>query len=1480
MTNPLPLTNVSTTVFTKLNLRMTRARLLALILFVGLLSTVALSASSTASLRHLLFANRGEAASTAGAPSTWFTRVSRSVLRGGTPTECALNIARRGHSATLLKNSKILIAGGENQNGLVTEAEIFDPATRTFSVSGNLNIARADHSATPLSDGRVLIAGGRGAVGILNSTEIFDPVSGAFINGPTMNSARAGHTATTFADGRIVFAGGDNRGTIEIYDSSTNAFTSLSVTLASPRAFHGAALLNDGRILIIGGTAPDGSDVKSGEVLAIADDNIVTVGDTEDEHIRPLLRLLPDGKVQIIGGSDHEVMEIYDPAVNQLDAHAHVFPIGDSHPELLQQIMDAPTRAALFRLGSTDVVTNRARHTITELSGSKDALIAGGVDSNGTILATVSIVNSSSATITTDKLDYAPGTQVIVSGAGFQPNEIVTLTFHEDPHVDAENPHTFTVQADANGNFTCQEYAPEDEDGGLTYILAATGGSSGWTAQTALTDGVPPKISLIALDTSACENFNTLAITSTSSTTPDGWTFAESGTSANTTYAAGTGSSATGDTYSFGAASNTERAFGGLRTGSLVPIIGAAFTNNTGRTITSFVISYTGEQWRLGTSGRAPDKLDFQYSTTAGSLTDVVTWTDIDALDFSSPVTTGTVGALNGNSAANRTAISHTITGLSIPNGAAFWIRWTDFDVSSSDDGLAIDDFCLIPQGLADVSVAVSPAAVEEDGATNLVYTFTRSNTSGGALTVNFSVGGDATFNTDYTQSGADSFSSSAGTVTFGAGQSTATVTIDPTADNILEPNEPVLLTVATGAGYNVGSPSSAMGTITEADHELSINATTTVTEGNSGSSNMTFTVTLSPASTQTVTVDYSTANGTTNPALGGGACGGMTDYVSQSGTLTFTPGQTVKTIDVPICGDTRDEPDETLTVTLDTPSNATIAAGQGTSDGTITDDDAMPTISINDVSVNEDNSGTTAFNFTVSLSNPSQGTITVEYATQDNSATAPSDYAAITTTTLTFNPDETSKNATVVVNGDTVFEPNETFLVNLTNSSSNSILAFGTKGTGTITNDDTPPTVQFASASSSGAESTSLVNLQVTLSNASYQTVTVNYSVNASSTATGGGADYTWAAGPLTFNPGETNKQISLAVNDDNLNENDETVVVDLTSSVNANIGSLSSHTYTIQDNDAAPSFSIEDVTHNEGNSGTTSYTFTVTKTGATDLAASVNFATANSAASAGSDYTATSGMLTFGSAEDSKTLTVLVNGDTTYENNETFFVNLSDANNATISDEQGVGMITNDDTEPTLSIVDVILNEDNSGTTSFTFSVTKSGATELPSTVNYQTIDGTALQPGDYQSKSGTLTFAANELTKQITVLVVGDTTYETNEAFTVKLSNASGASIGDDEGLGTITNDDAAPNFAVNDVTMNEGTGPGPTTFIFTITKTGATEVTATVDFVTANGTMNPATGGSVCGSGVDYASSNGLLTFAANETTKTATVNVCR
>ncbi len=221
--------------------------------------------------------------------------------------------------------------------------------------------------------------------------------------------------------------------------------------------------------------------------------------------------------------------------------------------------------------------------------------------------------------------------------------------------------------------------------GGIGWRLAATSAAG--------------SISLMTSGVAYTENFDTLANSGTSSTVPNGWDFSESLANANTTYTANNGASNSGDTYSYGATAGTERAFGQLRSGNLASTIGASFTNSTGSTITSLSIAYTGEQWRFGgTHSPNADRIDFQYSTDATSLT-TGTWIDVNALDFNPPVTAGTAGALDGNAAANRTALSSTISSLNIPGGTVFWIRWTDADASGSDDGLAVDDFSLTPNG-------------------------------------------------------------------------------------------------------------------------------------------------------------------------------------------------------------------------------------------------------------------------------------------------------------------------------------------------------------------------------------------------------------------------------------------------------------------------------------------------------------------------------------------------------------------------------------------------------------------------------------------------------------------------------------------------------------------------------------------------------------------------------------------------------------
>ena len=210
-------------------------------------------------------------------------------------------------------------------------------------------------------------------------------------------------------------------------------------------------------------------------------------------------------------------------------------------------------------------------------------------------------------------------------------------------------------------------------------------------ALTALSHAAP--ISLSSFVAPWTENFNTLAFSSTSSAVPAGWAFLETGTTANTTYSANAGASSTGNTYSYGLGTTTDRAFGSLRTSSLASVIGVNFENATGGVIADLAIAYIGEQWRLGATGRS-DRLDFSYSLDATSLGTGL-WTDVDSLDFSSVVTTGAVGTRDGNAAINRLALSHTISGLDLAPGASLWLRWVDFDATNADDGLAIDDFSL-----------------------------------------------------------------------------------------------------------------------------------------------------------------------------------------------------------------------------------------------------------------------------------------------------------------------------------------------------------------------------------------------------------------------------------------------------------------------------------------------------------------------------------------------------------------------------------------------------------------------------------------------------------------------------------------------------------------------------------------------------------------------------------------------------------------
>ncbi|WP_456362372.1 putative Ig domain-containing protein [Xanthomonas arboricola] len=258
----------------------------------------------------------------------------------------------------------------------------------------------------------------------------------------------------------------------------------------------------------------------------------------------------------------------------------------------------------------------------------------------------------------------------------------------------------------------------------------------------------------------------------------------------------------------------------------------------------------------------------------------------------------------------------------------------------------------------------------------------------------------------------------------------------------------------------------------------------------------------------------------------------------------------------------------------------------------------------------------------------------------------------------------------------------------------------------------------------------------------------------------------------------------------------------------------------------------SINNVSVNEGNAGTTNATFTVSLSQPAGTGGvSFDIATADGTATAGVDYVASSltGQ-TIPAGSSSATFTVLVNGDTLSEPNETFFVNVSNVTGASVGDGQGQGTIVNDDALPALSIDDVSVNEGNSGTTTATFTVSLSAASGQTVSVNYITADGTATAGSDYSARSGTLTFAPGVTAQGVAITVNGDTAVEPNETFSVGLSGASNASIARATGTGTIVNDDvvvvvgpaslpAATAGSAYSQTLSASGGTAPYTFAIT-------------------------------------------------------------
>jgi hypothetical protein len=476
--------------------------------------------------------------------------------------------------------------------------------------------------------------------------------------------------------------------------------------------------------------------------------------------------------------------------------------------------------------------------------------------------------------------------------------------------------------------------------------------------------------------------------------------------------------------------------------------------------------------------------------------------------------------------------------------------------------------------------------------------------------------------------------------------------------------------------------------------------------------------------------------------------------------------------------------------------SNASVLLNDGTWPAL-----SAPSLAVNDVTVTEGNTGTVSATFTVSLSAAAGQTVTVYYATVDGSAIAANgDYQAVSGT-LTFAPGETSKAVTVPVNGDRLAESNESFLLVLTYPT-NAFVA-DAKGVGNIVDDEPHVGIVYSPVYvTEGNTGATTVLFTVRLSTPYDAPVDVNYSLAEGDTewwyygwyepppAASFGSDFRADSGTLTFAPGETVKTIPVTVYGDRVGEPDEYFSVDLTGSATAPIDWGHAVGVIVDDE---PRVSIGSGTVTEGNTGTKAMTLTVSLSVAYDQPVTVTYATSDGSATAGSDYQATSGSVTFNPGDTSKTITVPVIGDRLGEYDEYFSVSLTGANGAMVNN--GTGYCTIFDDEPRLSVNSSSVTEGNSGTKLMTFTVTLSAAYDQTVTVRYATQDYTArVADNDYVAASGTLTFAPGQTSKTFTVAVKGDKKKEPDEYFQVLLNNnSSNALIDVGYGWGTILNDD---------------------------------------------------------------------------------------
>lgn len=691
-------------------------------------------------------------------------------------------------------------------------------------------------------------------------------------------------------------------------------------------------------------------------------------------------------------------------------------------------------------------------------------------------------------------------------------------------------------------------------------------------------------------------------------------------------------------------------------------------------------------------------------------------------------------------------------------------------------------------------------------------------------------------------------YTATSGTVVFNAGETTKKIFIPISDDGLSENNETFSITLSNSVNVSLGSPKTAVITIIDNETVQFSAATYSVAE-DGGSA--TITVQLAGEPQAAITVDYATSSGTATLGI---------DYTAASGTLTFNPGEIAKTFIVPILDDTIVEAPETINLTLSNPTNASLGTNS-TAVLTIADNEGVKFSALS-YEINEDGGAAT---ITVQLIGTATSPVTVHYSTITGSATAGQDYTSATNVALVFNIGESTKTFNVPILEDDLREGDEALTLKLSNPI-NASLSTIPEATLTIHDNEAPITASFTVANVNVNENAGTANLTVNLSGKSQPAVSLNFAtVDETTTA---GADYTPTNGVLTFNTGETSKTITVPIVDDAEAENIETLKVVLSSPVNATLGALPQSKITIFDdeNAARVQFSTDSYSVSEGGG---SVTIQVNLSQITINPVTVTYATSNGTATAGSDYTTTTGNLVMAAGQTSGTFTIPIAEDALPEDDETITVTLSNPINAFLGGP-ATATVTIVDNESKVRFSAAAYNHPESGG-NIVIQVWVEPPSSQPLTIELDMSTGTATAGADYIDMGTTLQFSANEHDKKISIPIVNDSLDEANETVNLELKNlvTSGTVyLGLHKAVLTIEDNDAAPTVRVGNSTFTIDE-EDRTVEVEVFLSSGSGRAVS-VDYAISDGTASAGTG--------DYVGGSGTLNFAVGEISKKVFVQI--